>query len=1013
MNLRPLILSASWASVVLAAPAYAQDAGTLRGVVTDRDFGGAVAGATITVIETGAKATTGDDGSYSLSLPPGRYTVVVSKEGFVRQLKSDVLLAPGQMSSLDAELVGEFEDMDEFVVEELELGGTEAALLTLRLESPQLLDSVGAEILSRSGASDAAAALLLVPGASVQDGKYAVIRGLPDRYVSAQLDGVRLPTSDAERRAVQLDQFPTAVIQSVQVSKTFTPDQQGDASGGAVNIELKDIPEETSFQIRGQVGFNSQASNRDDFRTYQPGGGLNTWGTNQGRDSPYDIIGEHWPNPVSTTTKRSPTDYKWSASGGGKWELDDDVRVGGFLSFFYDRDSSFYNNGVEDLWWVTPEFGLVPEYSSDGGGTPSSGDFRSSLLDVTQSSESVQWGGLGTFGIETTNHKLGVALLYTRTAENTAVLATDTRGKAYFVGPDFIPGNPVYDPNDPAAPGNNVYWTYAPYQRLETLVYTEETTASTIFSGEHKLDFSGEEAAGFGAGEDGDGGLFEAPIVDWRFSLSEAVYDQPDKTQFSAYWLPPSNDNFPPPEPGAWLALRPGSTTLLGWAQHIWQKITESSTQLAVNVKLPFKLENDRVGYTKFGVFSDSVDRSYTQSTFSNQEDPDSFYISGFDEPWSAVFASQNHPIVESIYDVDYDGYQRIGALYGMLDMPLGEQVNLIGGVRIESTSLQTEVFGGPGASWFLPDSLALISFAGDPRAADVDFRQTDVLPQIGLQYEPVDGLVFRASMAKTVARQTFRELTPILQQEFLGAPIFVGNPELEMSSIKNYDLRVDYTPLEGWFFSGSLFYKSIEDAIEYAQFVSPQNFSYTTPINYPRGVMRGVELEARVKMDAVDERLKGLAFGANATFIDSSVDLPEDEQEDFEFIGFPTTSRPMTGTPDFLLNLNATYEIEETGTQLGLFYNRSGTTLESGAGAQRLTGIYIPSVFSLPYGTLNFTLQQSIGENWKLFFQAKNILNPEIQTVYRSEYIDGDLLNTSYTSGVDFAFGVSFQMDF
>ena len=72
----------------------------------------------------------------------------------------------------------------------------------------------------------------------------------------------------------------------------------------------------------------------------------------------------------------------------------DDVRIGGFLSFFYDRDSSFYNNGVEDLWWVTPDFGLVPEYSSDAGGTPGSGDFRSSLLDVTQSSESVQWGDL-------------------------------------------------------------------------------------------------------------------------------------------------------------------------------------------------------------------------------------------------------------------------------------------------------------------------------------------------------------------------------------------------------------------------------------------------------------------------------------------------------------------------------------------------------------------------------------------------------------------------------------------
>ena len=1007
MNLRPHILSASCTAFVLAAPAHAQDGGTLRGVITDRDFGGPVAGATVTVIETGAKAQTDQDGSYSMSLPPGRYTVVVSKDGFVRQLKTNVALESGQMSSLDAELVGEYEDMDEFVVQELELGGSEAALLTLRVESPQLLDSVGAEILSKSGASDAAAALLLVPGASVQDGKYAVIRGLPDRYVSAQLDGVRLPTSDAERRAVQLDQFPTAVIQSVQVSKTFTPDQQGDASGGAINIDLKDIPEESSFQIKGQAGFNSQAAGRDDFLTYSPGGGVSPWGTNQGREIPYDIIGESWPNTVGTTTKDSPLDWKWSASGGGKWELDEDVRVGGFLSFFYDRDSSFYANGVEDSWFVTPVEGLVPEYF---GGNPSGGEFQSSLLDVTKASESVQWGGLGTFGIETPNHKLGVALLYTRMAENTAVLATNTRGKAYFVGPDFIPGNPVYDPTDPAAPGNNQYWLASPYQRLETLVYTEETTASTIFSGEHKLDFSGDDAS---AGEESDDGLFDTPILDWRLSFSEAVYDQPDKTQFSAYWLPPSNDLFPPPEPGAWLPLRPADSTGLGWAQHIWQKVTESSDQIAINVKLPFTLENDRIGYTKFGVFSDSVERSYTQSSFTNQNDPDSFYVSGWDEPWSSVFPSQNHPMIESIFDVDYDGQQRIGALYGMVDMPVGEQFNVIGGLRIESTSLQTQVFGGPGATWFLPGGLAPISFAGAPRAADVDFQQSDLLPQIGLQYEPSEGLVFRASVARTLARQTFRELTPILQQEFLGGPIFIGNPLLDLSSLKNYDLRVDYTPAEGWFFSGSLFYKSVDGPIEYAQFVSPQNFSYTTPVNYPRGTMRGVELEARLKMEAVDERLKGLALGANTTFIDSSVEVPEDEREDFDFIGYPISSRPMTGTPDFLLNLNATYEIEETGTQLGLFYNLSGTTLEAGAGAERLTGIFIPSIYALPYATLNFTLQQSIGEHWKIFFQAKNILNPEIQTVYRSEYLPADVLSTSYTAGIDFAVGLSFQMDF
>lgn len=976
----------------------AAQGGALRGVVTDREFGTPISGVTITIVENGLRVATNEQGIYNFSdIAAGKYTLKIEKPGFVRRITQDVIVQEGRLTDIDADLAGEFEDMDEVVVQEIELAGSESSLLELRLESPQLLDSIGAEMMAKAGAGDAAAALLLVSGATVQDGKYAVVRGLPDRYVSAQLDGVRLPTADAERRAVQLDQFPTAVIQSVQVSKTFTPDQQGDASGGAVNIDLKDLPEETSFQIKGQANFNSQASFRDDFLTYKPGGGVDFWGRNSGRGIPTDLIGQSWPNPVGTSTGGAPTDYKWSASGGGKWEIDDGVKVGGFASLFYERDSSYFDNGRDDSWFVTPFEGLTPEYSR---GSPSQGGFQTSMLDITEGSQSVQWGGLASAGIETPNHKVGATYLYTHLAENTAVLAENTRGKAYYTGPDFIPGNPEYDPNDPGAPGNNGdLFYYSPYQRLETLEYTEQTTSSMIFKGEHKL---GASADSFGDGE-------PAPLFDWRVSFSEAVWDQPDKTQFGAQWLPESND-YTPGSPGLWLPLPPADSSSLGWAQHIWQKITEDSTQGAANLKLPFKSESGRDGYTKFGVFADQVERKYTQQTFSNENDPNAIYEGGFGDPWSGVFNEQDHPMVASNEDIDYDGNQRIGALYAMFDLPVGEQFNVIGGARIESTTLSTKVHGESGATWFPPGALVPISFGGDPTAADVDFSQEDILPSIGLQWQMVEHTVLRLNFAQTVARQTFRELTPIIQEEYAGGPIFIGNPDLQMSSLDNYDARVDYTPFTGWLFSGSVFYKSVDLPIEYAQFIAPQNFSYTTAVNYPSGWMLGLELEARVKMGDIDERLQGLSLGGNATFIRSQVRLPADEIDDFEQVGYPTETRAMTGTPEYLLNLNATYDFERLGTQLGLFYTVQGDTLVEGAGATQ--GNYIPDVYATPYGTLNFTLQQKLSEHWKCFFQAKNLLNPEIQTVYRSPYFP-DVLHTSYTAGIDFAVGLSFQLDF
>ena len=91
-----------------------------------------------------------------------------------------------------------------------------------------------------------------------------------------------------------------------------------------------------------------------------------------------------------------------------------------------------------------------------------------------------------------------------------------------------------------------------------------------------------------------------------------------------------------------------------------------------------------------------------------------------------------------------------------------------------------------------------------EPGDADVSFEQDDVLPAIGLTYQPTGQLTFRASYAETVARQTFKEITPVAVFEYAGGPVFSGNPDLGMSSLQNYDLRMDFTPLRRTIFSCS-----------------------------------------------------------------------------------------------------------------------------------------------------------------------------------------------------------------
>ncbi len=983
----------AWAAMLLlAVNAVAQQPpGSLRGSVYDKDFDAPLAAAQVLIVETGQRTATSEQGHYVFSeVAPGRYTLVVTKEGFVRQVKAGVVVSPGELTDLDVFMPSEFTEMEEFLVQDLQLGaGTEAALLKLRFESAALMDSISSDLMSRAGAGDAASALPLVSGASVQEGKFAVIRGLPDRYVSSQMNGVRLPTADEDKRAVELDQFPAAVIESIRVSKTFTPDQQGDASGGAVDVRLKGIPDENILQLNTQLSANSQVYGSDDFLTSK-GGGVDTWGEADGKDMQLQNLGSSWDGAVGVTRDDAPTDYKWSAAGGGTIASGNGVRLGGLASFFYERDSSYYDNGRNDSLWVThPGDPLTPQTSQ---GTPTDGDFKTALFDVTQGSQSVQWGGLGTLGLEGPEHAIDLTYLFTRTAEDKATLAEDTRGKAFFF--------PGYDPNDPTGPGNTPGTVNsAPYIRTETLEYTERTSDTLQLHGRHKLLSS----------LFGDGGLLRTPELDWILAKSSANLDQPDKRQFGALWQAPSfHPGFPPflppfTTPATWSPFKPGANYNLGNLQRIWMDIQEDSDQSAVNLKLPFEQWSGNEGYLKVGVFDDDVKRHFNQDTFSNFGDAGASFEGGFNDFWSAVFPFEDHPITASPFDVDYDGEQKISAKYGMLDLPLSSSLTLVGGARAESTEIGIVNHPEPDALWIKPGESAPTTL--DPGEADVAFQQDDVLPSIGIEYRPNEQWTLRAARSETVARQTFKELTPIVQQEFAGGPVFIGNPDLQMSGLKNADLRADYVPYDGGLVSASWFHKDVENPIEYVQ--TPGDYTFTSPVNYPKGELTGYEIELRQDLGQWKSSLDGISIGANATFIDSEVTLPADEAAAFAATGIevPITKRDMTAAPEHLYNLYLTWDLDRT--KLALFYTVTGDTLVAGAGQS--DGNFVPDVYAKEYGTLNFSLSHRLSERATLQFQAKNLTNPRIEEVYRSD-TTGEVLRSSSSRGREFSLGLNIR---
>jgi len=1052
------------ALLTVTGSVVAQPVGSIRGVVYDKDFESPLPLAKVKIAETGAEVTATEQGNYVFNeVPPGTYTLVFHKQGYTRQVKANVVVNAGQLTDVDVWLSGEFTEMEEFVVQDLQIGGgTEAGLLMLRIESPALMDSISADLMSQAGASDAAAGLRLVSGATTTEDGFAAVRGLPPRFVSTQLNGFVLPSADPDTRAVQLDLFPSEVIESIQVSKTFTPDQQGSASGGAVNIVTKSIPDQNFIKFSTKTEYNTQRPDDGEFMR-DARGDVSFFGSDSARDlapgfgelrDGVELPGG--PGSLSTTEFGSPSpqftdaplEYSWDVTGGLRHEFDTGVSIGGLATFFWDQDMSYDDGRINnDLVAKTGQFdlGLIPDVSNasnDGflqDPTNIDDNVLTSLFDETRSQHEVTWGGLGTLGLESENHKLDLTFMHTRITTSTVTIGEDTRSKHLkFPGHDPTQVQTPGGAEDPTH-GDEDTRNFAPYRRLEIQEYIERTVQSLQFNGEHTLPLFQE-----GFGVDGVVKLLP-PIFDWNVALSRSEREEPGTTIFDTKFLSAA-------EIGPFVSGEQNLVTFdnanLGPFNVIFRDIEENSTQYRLNLKLPFEQWTGDQGFIKFGLFDDHTTRDFRQDTFALLGSSLRFFSpfdaarlsEAFTNPGQFPVDTSSPPnlsglngnlgeLEPSSIDFRFDGQQDIDAWYWMTDLPLTSYFKLIGGMRFENTRLSTDLQPDGDVDGVLVDAKELAERGIPPGnnnsfdflesqgiSLDADIDQSDVLPSIGFVLSPLEGLDVRASYSETVARPTFRELTPISQSLFAGDTPFVGNPLLKMSAVENYDLRVDYQPEVGSFFSVSYFKKEVEDPIQVIQQAQGTS-NLIIPVNFPEGTINGWEFEARQDLGLIFESLQGLTIGGNATLLDTEVRLRDFETNLLTLAGAPQDTIEMTNAPEFLYNLFFTYNSEQTGTQFSLFWTFRGDTLIAGPGIEGDIGtptFFSPAVYETGFGTLNFTLTQKIGEHLKLSFSAKNLTNPAIETVYRSDYVPGgDVVKTSSRKGIDLSVGISAEFEF
>lgn len=1040
-----MLRSVGFALLVLSGGgAFGQDLpGSLRVGVVDADWESPIPEASVMVAETDARVSTGADGQALVErLAAGTYTVVVSASGFERKVFGGVVVLAGQAQHVSAKLNAVYTDMDEFVVKDLDLAkaGSEIALLDLRAKSSTLMDSVGSDMMSKAGAGTAAAALRLVTGATVQDGKYAVIRGLGDRYTSTSLNGVRLPNADRDKRAVSMDQFPSAMIESVRVSKSFMPDQQGDATGG-IDIRTKSIPDKPIAQISISTEYDTNATGNDDFKTYRNGGsdlygmrgltGLDFWNNSIGgsprggedtvqKDDAGNITDVSANKEFSSSLRNEapPVNYGFKYLVGDYVRLNRDWTFGGLVLGSYSQKYK-YNLGNQHYVLKKP---LVTDYMIEDG--------RDQRVENSVSDQ--LWSNGFVLGLKNEYNSIRFLTLLTHQTKDSVQLRTDVADSETTVVENRTPATPPR-PGRPGQPEKlNSRTTTEVYTSgyEDVLSYVENQNATVQLAGDHKFSY------------------LDDSVLDWNLSYNMAESIEPDRRKNVVTYRhesttveknnTPTNLTNPDWETESETETDNVSFNAGGTGERRWQDTREDDFQLQSNYKQPYTVRDGWEGWVKGGYFGDLVKRKYRNRIYA---------------PAGVTGTSEDlfDPDIAEDYDgnslgglldgsIGYDGKQEIMAGYFMGRLPLPEWIDLTGGLRMESTMLETAVSRAAASDGAATgDSIKIYEIIDDRFIANalrvnpnvdvaaLDQRrgllgqstrpideanskidQIDALPAAAVTLKPVEEFSVRFSYSKTIARPIFKEITPIVYSDFDSSRVFLGNPSLNMAQLDNYDLRFEFRPDKNSvdLVSFSVFYKTVTDPIQYSTRKEADSLAvldYIYPENYKDAAIKGLEFEVRKSLDIVADALKDFSVGGNITVQESEVGYTDDLLAQLRKYDIYKTVRPMDGQSDLLANVNLIYNNEDLGFSTGLFYNWRGETYVSGDTAT--ADAYVPAIVERPVDTLDFTIgyKFKVGESrfsptWRIAFEIKNILDPVVETIYRTPY--ADLPRTDYKTG-------------
>ena len=370
------------ASFFLSITSFAQS-GRIDGKVTDEKTGNPVAGVSVLLKETGKGIATNLDGRFVLNIEKGKkYTIILSSTNYESKEVSEIETGADGIAHLEVALVLKTKTGDEVVVKATSAKKESVnALISFQRTTNTVASVISAEAIRRSPDKNTGEVLKRTPGASLQEGKFIVIRGLADRYNQALFNGVLLTSTEPDRKTFSFDLIPASMIDNIVINKAFVPEFPGEWAGGLIQVTTKDIPAKNFFSIQLGTGFNSQTIGKN---FYKDAGGKTDWlGLDDGtrnlpsaytRKSEFDTtsfagktaIGKQMRNAWSPDQVRAPLNISFQANGGFTGKVFG-KNIGGIFAINYSKTAKYLKllNRANAIDNITNVVSIVSEYNDD------------------------------------------------------------------------------------------------------------------------------------------------------------------------------------------------------------------------------------------------------------------------------------------------------------------------------------------------------------------------------------------------------------------------------------------------------------------------------------------------------------------------------------------------------------------------------------------------------------------------------------------------------------------------